>query len=170
MMGEKTKYLIIILTAILLSTAASYITTTLTMQNIKNELEQQINQQQPGQNTTKTKINFNIKEINFDIDMTFNIVSTEPNLSVDNLTIVYQYTCRNDTTITENIDYGSYTPVWGANSIIDAGGVPIVSFRIPDYIIYASSSTKRNALGFLVWDVSPQVEVLEIYGYAESIA
>jgi hypothetical protein len=170
-MGEKTKFLIIILTAILLSTATSYITTILTLQNIQNELEQQINQQQqPSQNTTKTKVNFNVKEIHFDIGMTFNYVSSEPNLSVDNLTIVYQYTCRNDTTITENIDYGSYTPVWGANSIIDAGGVPIVSFRIPDYIIYASSSTKRNALGFLVWDVSPQVEVLEIYGYVESIA
>ena len=170
MMGDKTKYLLIILIAVLFSTAASYITTTLTMQNIKNQLEQQINQQQPAQNITKTKVNFNVTEINFDIDMTFNIVSTEPNLSVDNLTIIYQYTCLNETTITENIDYGSYTPVWGANSIIDVGSVPTVSFRIPDYIIYASSSTKRNALGFLVWDVYPQVEVLEIYGYAESLA
>jgi hypothetical protein len=170
-MGEKTKFLIIILTAILLSTATSYITTILTLQNIQNELEQQINQQQqPSQNTTKTKVNFNVKEIHFDIGMTFNYVSSEPNLSVDNLTIVYQYTRLNGTTITESIDYGSYTPVWGANSIIDVGSVPIVSFRIPDYIIYASSSTKRNAADFLVWDVYPQVEVLEIYGYAESTA
>ena len=136
------------------------------MQHINNELEQQINQQQPSpQNTTKTKVNFNIKEIEFDIEMNFNKVSSDPDVSVENLTIVYQYTCLNNTVVTESINYGSYTPAWGAGAFIDVGEVPDVSFRIPEHIIRASSSTKTNALGFPVWHVYPQVEVLEIYGY-----
>ena len=155
MMGEKTKYLIMVLITILVSSATSYITTTLTMQNIQND----------SQNKTKTKVNFDVKGVNFDIDMVFNTVHTNPNVNVDNLTIVYQYTCPNGTKFTESIDYGSYTPTWGSGAVIDPGGAPDVYFRIPEYIIRASSSTMTNEYG-TKWDVYPQVEVLEIYGYS----
>ena len=166
MMGDKTKYLIIILTAVLLSTAASYITTTLITQNIQSNLEQQINQQS-SQNTTKTKINFNVRMKIFDIEYSRHYVEIYVNKPVDNFTIFYSYIRLNGTESTRIVDYGSVTPSWDLDEIIYPETVPYLRFAIPNDIVIASSTIiPRNETHVAQWGIGPKVDVLEAYGYA----
>lgn len=160
-MNGKTKYLALTILTVLISFLTSYATVSLldthTPQNTVNTL---------NYNETETKISLTPKSIKFDIDYHGNnLVGIATDKTVDNLTIVYRYTCLNGTVFTESVDYGRYSPSWGEGAVIDPGNAPNVYFRIPWVIILDSSSTKWDeTIGYTVWDVSPQVEVLEIYG------
>ena len=158
-MNGKIKYLVILILALLVSAATSYVTT-LSLLSINTEGSQQ----QASQDTSKTKVTLVAQNITFRTGEDNSVVKIATDLSLDNLTIVYRYTCLNGTIFTESIDYGRYNPRWGQGALIDIGDVPGVYFVIPDYIIHASSSVKSTQ-GALTWIVPPQVEVVEIYGY-----
>lgn len=166
-MNGKTKYLALVVLIVSISFLTSYVT--VSFLDTQNAQASQSTVNTPNySNDTKTKVSLTAKSIRFDIDYYGNnLVQLATDKTVDNLTIVYRYTCLNGTVLTESVDYGRYSPSWGEGAVIDPGRVPNVYFRIPWSIIHDSSSTKTDeTTGYTIWDVSPQVEVLEIYGYA----
>jgi hypothetical protein len=93
-------------------------------------------------------------------------VTVYSKISVQNLTIVCKDTCLNGTTLTSNIDYGTYVPAWGAGVVIESGAIPDALYKIPDDIIRACSTTKvKPDTNVIVFDIQPKCEVLEVYGY-----
>ena len=164
-MKNTVQYIGIIVVVILVSVSTSYLTT-IVLEN-KNNLQQQNVQPNITQNITRTKVNLTAKSINFNVDASGNYVKVETNQALDNLTITYKYACLNGTIFTESVDYGSIAPYWGVGVMIEAGKIPELNFLIPEHIIRASSSLKTNEnSGVTIWDIRPQVEVLEIYGYS----
>jgi hypothetical protein len=171
-MNEKAKYFaLVIITALAVSAITSYVTT-LSLQNAQNT-QQPEPSQQPSQNTTK--ISINVTGIEFTGDSSGNnFVQVSMDMALNNVTVVYNYTCLNGTVFTDTINYGRCDPAWVAGNVIEPGGVtPDLTLRIPGYIVHASSSTKTEerideygrTYEVTVWDVYPQVEVLEAYGY-----
>jgi hypothetical protein len=103
-MNEKAKYLAILLLAMLVSATTSYI---ISYSTGAKGLE---NQQASGiQSPDGNRIDLQTREIIFDATGPDYVIVAIAK-AVDNLTIVYQYTCLNGTVLTESIDYGSYTP------------------------------------------------------------
>ncbi|MCW4024141.1 MAG: hypothetical protein NWF01_03805 [Candidatus Bathyarchaeota archaeon] len=82
------------------------------------------------------------------------------------MTIVYQYTTIAGTTLTESFDYGSYYPTWNPNHAVSPGEHHFQYYEIPQYIIKASSTMKWTSAGCLIFDIAPQVQITEIYGYS----
>ncbi len=90
------------------------------------------------------------------------VVVTNSSIALDNLTIVYQYTRVDDnSTVIQNVEYGSFVPAWGAGVIIDVGQAPEANFRIPHEIFAACATTAGNDSS-----MEPNIKVLSVYGYA----
>jgi hypothetical protein len=160
-MNEKAKYLAILILAVIVSAATSYVTTLSSpATDVKGLVEQQVAEQLSSSKVTPPY------EVSF-FAAGNSIVTIYSKISLENLTIVYKYTClENGTTVTRSINYGSFVPAWGAGAVIEAGAVPQALYKIPDDIIQASSTTKLNANDCIVFDIQPKCEVLEVYGYA----
>jgi hypothetical protein len=164
-MNEKTKYLAILLVAAIVSAATSYTATlslpkaTVTVADVESLVEQQVTEElSPVKVTLVNEVSFWAPGPSY--------VKAYSDVTLKNLTIVYKYTCLgNGTVTTKSIEYGTFIPAWGAGTIIEAGAVPEGLYKIPDYIIQASSTTETNPSGNLVFDTPPQLEVLEVYGY-----
>jgi hypothetical protein len=150
-MNEKTKYLAILILAVIVSAATSYVITLSQSAIYVNALS--------GRKVTLPY------EVSFFAGGN-SLVKVYGKVSVQNLTIVYKYTCLdNSTEVTRSIEYGTFIPAWGAGAVIEAGAVPEALYKIPDDIIQASSKTKLNVNDNLVFDVGPVCEVLQVYGY-----
>ena len=119
-MNEKAKYAIILLLAIGVSSATSYLITSYS-------------------HSTSTKI-FPAFNVNIGIDLSD--VQVNSSVAIHNLTIVYQYKSLNGTMNTVKVGYGDYAPFWGAGVVINSGTIPYATYRIPDSIISACSTTK----------------------------
>jgi hypothetical protein len=154
-MKEKTKYLFVLILAVIVAAGTSYATTLSQSAIYVNALS--------GRKAT------------LPYDVSFfaggnSLVKVYSSVSVQNLTIVYHYTyLDNSTEITRSVQYGTYIPAWGAGTVIEAGAVPEALYKIPNDIIMASSKTKLNENNNLVFDVGPVCKVLEVYGYIGNV-
>ena len=150
-MSEKTKYLAILILAVVVSAATSYMIAFSQSAIYVNALSG--------------------RKVALPYDVSFfaggnSLVTVYGEVLVRNLTIVYQYTCLdNSTEVTRRVEYGTFVPAWGAGTVIESGAVPEALYKIPDDVILASSKTKLNINNNLVFDVGPICEVLEVYGY-----
>lgn len=162
-MENRAKYLAILLLTVLISAITSY-ATTLSLNPIDTQNLQEM-QELSSQDALKTKVNLLVEYLEFDPPFGGK-VKVKTDLALENLTVVYRYTCINGTVITNSIDYGRCVPSLGFGFVLEAGGtLPDVYFKIPEYIVSASSSRIKDELGFLHFDIQPQIEVLEVYGY-----
>jgi hypothetical protein len=113
----------------------------------------------------------NTVKIHLGIESMVNVYS---NVSLHNLTIVYQYTTLNGTSVTTEVGYGDYYPVWGWGAVVEPGATPSETCGIPGSIISACSRTKNvhstdlfgRDIETLTLDVYPQLNVTEVYGYS----
>jgi len=160
-MNEAVKYLLVFVGALLISGVTSFEVTAYLQTISQNNLLPQT-----SSNSTQTKVDLTVNQVHFD-PVGANYVEVGISELVYNLTIVYSYTTLNGTTIVKSVDYGSYVPSW-QGILISPGTIPHLSFRIPDDIIRLSSSVKTNNIdgGSLTWDVIPQVQVIDVYGYS----
>jgi hypothetical protein len=160
-MNEKTKYLAILILAVIVSAATTYLTTlTLPAMDVKGLVEQQVAEQlSPSKVTLPYEVSF--------FAAGNSLVTVHSKISLEDLTIVYKYTIlENGTTVTRNINYGTFIPAWGAGAVIEAGAVPEALYKIPNDIIQACSTTKLNVNDNIVFDIQPKCEILEVYGYS----
>jgi len=160
-MNEKTKYLVVLLLAIAVSATTSYVTT-LSLHSLNAQGSQQESSQQAGQQQASHKIS-----LAYDIDFFApgSTVTVYSSAALHNLTIVYQYTYPNGTTVTSNIDYGDYYPWWGTGTVIRMGAVPSAIYAIPDYI-QALATTYVDPESGITKISNPNFKVLEVYGYS----
>jgi energy-converting hydrogenase Eha subunit G len=165
-MNEKTKYLAILILAVIVSSATSYAATlslptgTVKAADVEALVEQQVAEQlSPSKVTLPYEVSF--------FAAGNSIVTVYSKMFLENLTIVYKYTClENGTTVTRSIDYGAFIPAWGAGAVIEAGAVPQGLYKMPDVIITACSTTYVNSVGCTQFDIQPKCEILEVYGYS----
>jgi hypothetical protein len=160
-MNEKSKFLVMLILAVISSSITSYVTTRFsTTMDVKGLVAQEVAEQLSHSKVTLPY------EVSF-FAAGNSLVTAYSKISLENLTIVYKYAVLEDgATVTKSIDYGTFIPAWGAGAVIKAGATPEALYKIPDDIIQASSTTKVNDAGCLVFDTPPQLEVLEVYGYA----
>ena len=160
-MNEKTKFLATLILAVIASSVTSYVTIkSSTTMDVQGLVEQEVAEQLSGSKVTLPH------EVEFSA-AGHSLVTVRSKTTLENLTIVYRYTClENSTIITRNVEYGTFIPAWGAGTVIRAGAVPSALYKIPDDIIQASSTTKLNEFDNIVFDTPPQIEILEVYGYS----
>lgn len=160
-MNEKTKYLAVIILAIAVSAATSYVTT-LSLHSLNAQGSQQQSSQQAGSEQAPHKVS-----LAYDVDFFApgSTVIVSSSVALQNLTIVYQYTYPNGTTVTSNVDYGDYYPWWGTGTVIRVGAVPSAIYAIPDYI-QALATTYVDPDNGITKISNPNCKVLEVYGYS----
>lgn len=157
-MNVQIKYLAVLILAIIVSAATSYVMTVSSTAIDLERLEEQVVERLSSKVTLPYDVSF--------FAGGHSVVKVYSKVTVQNLTIVYQYTCLdNSTEVTRSVEYGTFIPAWGAGAVIEAGAVPEALYKIPDDIIQASSKTKLNVADCIVFDVGPVCEVLEVYGY-----
>jgi hypothetical protein len=157
-MNAQVKYLAILILAIIVSATTSYAMTVSSTAIDLERLEEQVVERLSSKVTLPYEVSF--------FAGGNSLVTVYSKVSVQNLTIVYQYTCLdNGTEVTRGVEYGTFIPAWGAGAVIEAGAIPEALYKIPDDIIQASSKTKLNVNDNIVFDVGPVCEVLEVSGY-----
>jgi hypothetical protein len=175
-MGEKIKYLAVLLVAIAVSALTSY-ATTLSLQP-KASIQQPSNSPEltpqssssPSPQPTSTKITASYNAY-FDPEDNQSVLTVYSNETIHNLTVTYQFTSLNGTNYTTKINYGTYTPAFSPNHVIEVGDTPFQLYRIPQSIISACSTTKLtfDSHGYasgITWDIYPKLTVTEFYGYS----
>ena len=175
-MDGKIKYLSILILALLVSVATSYVTASFYLSTVPapsstapsmDDLSPQVLQQLSDDIVQASKSNVSLPFTVQFFGGGDSIVETHSRVALDNLTIVYQYTRLSDgSTVTTNVDYGTFIPAWGAGAVIEAGASPEALYKIPDSILLECSTTVVNSNGCLVFDGTPQLQVLAVYGYA----
>ncbi len=164
-MDEKKKYLTILLISAVVSASTTYAATrtafpTARAQDIRTIVDQQVTEQL---SLRKTNLAFNVDFFAAGASL----AQVRGDVTLNNLTIVYKYTRLSDrAVVTESVEYGTFIPAWGAGVIIVAGEMPEFNYKIPENIITACSTTKVNENGCIVFDVWPELEVMEVYGFA----
>ncbi len=164
-MDEKTKYLTILIISAVVSASTTYAATltaipTARAQDIRTIVDQQMTEQLAHR---KTNLSFSVDFFAAGASL----VQVRGEVTLDNLTIVYKYTRLSDRAVLiESVEYGTFIPAWGAGVIIVAGEMPEFNYKIPENIIAPCSTTKVNENGCTVFDVWPQLEVMEVYGFA----
>ncbi len=99
------------------------------------------------------------------------------NYPIYNLTVVYKYIptseyarqlqVPNGTLLSQATTYGDYIPSWGPVAIVENGTIPYSILKIPDDIMMVCSRSHRDEYrGGYLWDVYPQLNVTEVYGYS----
>ena len=169
-MNEKMKYVTILLLAVVVSSATSYLTTLAVypsnapQPSISPILQPTIS---PTLQPTSIRI---LPTYNVTISVEDSYVQVFSTVAFHNLTIVYQYTTLNGTSKTAEVGYGDYYPIWGVGVIIDSGAIPYVTCRIPNSIMSACSTTKiiytDGIQSGIQFDIYPQLNVTEVYGYS----
>jgi len=164
-MNEKTKYLGILILAVIASVSISYLSILSLPTPIVRAAEvEALVERQVAEELSLGKVAIPHEVSYFAAGNS--VVKAYSKTTLENLTIVYRYTCLgNGTVITRSIEYGTFIPAWGAGAIIEEGAVPEALYKIPNYILQASSTTKLNEFACIVFDTWPQIEVLEVYGY-----
>ena len=180
-MDGKIKFLTILLAALLVSAATSYATTSLYLaslpvqsfgtgnvnvdvNNLPSEMVQQISDEIVME-LTKTNVS-----LPFEVDFFAggnSLVTVHSQVTLENLTIVYQYTNISDGSLyVESIDYGTFIPAWGAGAVIKVGESPEAQYQIPPAILEQCATIIVNSNGCDVFEGTPQLEVLGVFGYA----
>ena len=163
-MKDRMKFAILLVVVVLVSVITTYITN-LTL----NTNEEYTGPDQSPNGSSKTKIypSFEVRLV----PQPFNsIVTVTSAISLEDLTIVYQYTALNGTEFTQEIYYGDYFPTWNPNHVIEPGETQFQFYRIPQSILTDCSTyrEKRDADGDLIgyeWDISPKLTI-NVYGYS----
>ena len=177
-MDSKVKYLFVLILALSVSVATSYVTTSFYLNNFLgktsnvdnvdfNDLSPQVIQQISDDIVLQlTKTNVSLPFVISFFAGGNSLVEVHSRVALENLTIVYQYTRLSDgTSVVENVDYGTFIPAWGAGAVIEEGASPEGLYRIPDRILQQCATTVTNSNGCLVFEGNPQLEVLGVYGY-----
>ena len=141
-MNNKVKYLSVLVLALLVSVATSYVTTsayltnqhaeslnvgTVDVNNLPPQVMQQISDDIVLQ-LTKTNVSLSFEVSYFAGGNS--LVEVNGRVALENLTIVYQYTRLSDgTSVVESVDYGTFIPAWGAGAVIEEGASPKDSIR-----------------------------------------
>jgi hypothetical protein len=163
-LNQIAKYSAVIVIAVLASAITSYeVTSNLEMIAQNPQLPQANN------DPIETRVNLTISRVYIANPNSASYIEVAFGKAVHNLTIVYRYTALNGTTFISSVDYGNYEPTWNTGDTISPGDIPSLRFRIPDDIILVSSSVKMYYAGEgggYAWDIFPQVEAIEAYGYA----
>ena len=161
-MNEKTKYLTALILAVVVSAATSYIVTL----SLPTPIVEALVEQEVAKQLSPNKVNLPY-EVSF-FAAGHSLVTIYSKTTVENLTIVYKYKILEDETMaTTSVEYGTFIPAWGAGAVIEAGAVPEALYKIPNDIIQACSTTKTNEHGNIVFDIPPQLEIIEVYGYSQ---
>ncbi len=164
-MDEKTKYLTILIISVVVTAATTYAATLTTFPTARAEDIGAIVDQQMAEQLAPRKI-----DLSFSVDFFAagdSLVQVRGDVTLDNLTIIYKYTKLSDrAVIIESVEYGTFIPAWGAGVIIVGGEMPEFNYKIPENIVAACSTTKVNENDCIVFDVWPQLEVMEVYGFA----
>jgi hypothetical protein len=178
-MDGKVKYLSVLVLALLVSVATSYVTTsvylairpaespnvgTVDVNNLPPQVMQQISDDIVLK-LTKTNVSLPFEVSFFAADDS--LVEVHSRVALENLTIVYEYTWLSDgTTVVESVDYGTFIPAWGAGAVIEEGASPEGLYKIPDRILQQCATAITNSNGCLVFEGTPQLEVLGVFGYS----
>lgn len=164
-MNEIAKYSVVIVIAVLASAITSYEVASnfhVTAQNPQLP--------QSSDDHIQTRVNLTISRVDINGPNSASYVEVQFSEAVHNLTIIYRYTALNGTTSMRSVDYGGiYDPAWHNGDIVSPELVASIRFRIPNDILLVSSSITTYYAGEgggLAWDVSPQVEAVEAYGFA----
>ena len=180
-MDGKIKFLTVLVAALLVSAAASYATTSFYLESLPGQssgtgnVNVDVNNLPPAiveqisdeivMELTKTNVS-----LPFEVDFFAggnSLVTVHSQVTLENLTIVYQYTNLSDGSMyTENIDYGTFIPAWGAGAVIKAGESPEAQYQIPPAILEQCATIVVNSNGCEVFEGPPQLEVLGVFGYA----
>ena len=178
-MNNKVKNLSVLVLALLVSVATSYVTTSAYLTNQRaeslnvgtvdvNNLPPQVMQQISDDivlQLTKTNVSLQFEVSYFAGGNS--LVEVNSRVALENLTIVYQYTRLSDgTSVVESVDYGTFIPAWGAGAVIEEGASPQGLYKIPERILQQCAIAKSNNNGCLVFEGTPQLEVLGVFGYA----
>jgi hypothetical protein len=172
-MKESVKYAVFLVVVILVSVCSSYITTIALKPNTSNTNVSGNQQQGVSTNSTSNIVHASSYQTKFDVsfagygsdeDDPYNYVIVYSYIAIQNLTITYQYTCLNGTTLEAKVDYGYFYPAY--TTIVQQGEIPFTDYIIPSYIIRACASTIDNAQGYPVWKVYPQLNVIDVSGYS----
>lgn len=165
LMDERMKYLTILFISVIVSVAATYVAMVTTFPTARAEDPGAIVDKQLAEQLAPRKTNLLFSVYFFGVGDS--LVFVRGDVTLDNLTIVYKYTRLSDNVVViESVGYGTFIPAWGAGVIIEAGEMPEFNYRIPENIITACSTTKLNENYNIVFDVSPQLEVVEVYGFS----
>ncbi len=166
-MDEKTKYVIVLLLAIIVSSATSYLTT-LSLRSSSTESPQ------PSSNSTQQPTSIKIfPSYTYGFGVPPNeggsgsSVTVYSDVVIYNLTIDYLYTTLNGTTLTSNITYGTFHPSYSSGEFVTPGELPSTCYLIPQDIISACSTTYYDPANTeYFFKIPPQLNVTEVYGYS----
>jgi hypothetical protein len=165
-MNEKAKYTIILILAVLVSLATSYLSTLYFHSNSQSTSS---NSPQTTQKPTSTQQPTGIK-IFLQYNLSFfagdsSLVTVYSDVTVYNLTIIYNYKpISGGSNVTQSLNYGNYYPSWGS-TVVTAGEIPFAILEIPQNIIEACSTTVANSAGNPVFMIRPQLTVT-VYGFS----
>jgi hypothetical protein len=176
-LNGKIKYLFVLLLAVVVSIATSYVTTAVYLAQLPvqkpsvghvdlNSLPPQMVQQISDDivlELTRTNISLPFEFTSYGGNESY--VKVHNNIALENLTITFQYTSATDgLTYIESYDYGTYIPAWGAGVVITYGEDPNSYYRVPYAVIQQCATTTLNVDNRTIQNV-PQLEVLGVFGY-----
>jgi hypothetical protein len=176
-MNGKIKYLSVLLLAVAVSIATSYVTTSVYLSRLPlqqsnvgqvdlNSLPPQMVQQISDGivlELTRTNVSLPFEFTSYGGNESY--VKVHNNIALENLTITFQYTNSTDGMIhIESYDYGTYIPAYGDGVIITYGQDPNSYYRVPYAVIQQCATTTLEADNRTIENV-PQLEVLGVFGY-----
>ncbi len=176
-MNGKIKYLFVLLLAVAVSIASSYVTTSVYLSRLPiqqsavghvdlNSLPPQMVQQISDDivlELTRTNVSLPFEFTSYGGNESY--VKVHNNVALENLTITFQYTNSTDgMTHIESYDYGTYIPAYGDGVIITYGQDPNSYYRVPYTVIRQCATTTLEVDNRTIANI-PQLEVLGVFGY-----
>jgi hypothetical protein len=176
-MNGKLKYLFVLLLAVVVSVATSYVTTSVYLSQLPvqqpsvvqmdlNSLPPQMVQQISDDivlELTRTNVSLRFEFESYGGNDSY--VKVHNNIALENLTITFKFTSTVDgMTHIESYDYGTYIPAWGAGVVITYGQDPNSYYRVPYEVIQQCPTTTLDNGAQAVLNV-PDLEVLGVFGY-----
>jgi hypothetical protein len=177
-MNGKIKYLLILLLAVAVSIATSYVTTSVYLSQLPiersataqvdlNNLPPQMVQQISDDivlELTQTNVSLPFEFTSYGGNESY--VKVHNNIAIENLTITFKFTGIGDNmTHVESFDYGTYIPAYGDGVIITYGQDPNSYYRVPYTVIeQCPTTTIIDGQNRTIQNV-PQLDVLGVFGY-----
>jgi hypothetical protein len=177
-MNGKIKYLFVVLLAVAVSIATSYVTTTVYLSRLPvqqtsiaqvdlNNLPPQMVQQISDDivlELTQTNISLPFEFLSHGGNNSY--VKVHNNIALENLTITFKFTSTTDgMTHIESYDYGTYIPAWGDGVVITYGEDPDSYYRVPYTVIQQCATTTLIDDENQAIPNALQLEVLGVFGY-----
>jgi hypothetical protein len=177
-MNDKIKYLSVVLLAVAVSIATSYVTTRVYLSQLPvqrsstaqvdlNNLPPQMVQQISDEivlELTRTNVSLPFEFKSYGGNESY--VKVHNNIALENLTITFKFTGTTDgITHIESYDYGTYIPAYGDGVIITYGQDPNSYYRVPYMVIQQCATITIIDDDNRTISNVPQVEVLGVFGY-----